>query len=234
MYQVNSFQNCSNCVKGKFCLPLGLSTEEMKKIDQLTNKKYRLKKGEEIYRQGDVFKSLFSIRYGSFKTEHLLNDGRSQIIGFHLPGEILGLDGIGNNFHESNAVTLEDSEVCVMKFSELETLSQHIPSFNQHFHKIMSREITQDHRHQLTLGSRNAEEKLSCFFLKLYERLTARGLTTNEFNLVMGREEIGSYLGLEIETISRTLSKFSHAGLIEAHHKHIKLLNVIGLTELAN
>jgi CRP/FNR family transcriptional regulator len=224
---------CSTCVIGKFCLPLGLSKDEAEQIDLLVNQKLRIKKGEYLYRQGDPFVSIYSIRFGSMKTELLLQDGRSQIIGFHLPGEILGLDGIGNNHYQSEAIALEDCEVCIIQFSEFEILCQKIPSLQRHLYQILSREITQDHRHLLTLGSLNAEEKLAYLFIYLSERLVKRGLSEIDFNLAMGREEIGDYLGLTIETVSRILSKFSQAGIIEIKNKHLQILNIKELYRLA-
>ncbi len=233
MHPLQQAAKCSTCVIGKFCLPLGLTIEEAEQIDILVSQKLRLNKGEYLYHQGDPFISLYSIRFGSLKTELLLQDGRSQIIGFHLPGEILGLDGIGNNVYQSEAIALEDCEVCIVQFSEFETLCQKIPSLQRHLYQLLSREITQDHRHLLTLGSLNAEEKLAYLFIYLSERLAKRGLSSTEFNLAMGREEIGDYLGLKIETVSRILSKFSQAGIIEVKSKHLKILNIKELYRLA-
>jgi CRP/FNR family transcriptional regulator len=224
---------CSTCVVGKFCLPVGLSSDETKKIDLLIDDKTRIKKGELLYRQSDPMISLYSVRFGSFKTQLLLKDGRSQIIGFHLPGELLGLDGIGNDRYQSEAIALEDSEVCMIHFSSFESLCQKIPTLQHHLHQIMSREITQDHRHLLTLGSMNAEEKLAYFFIFISERLISRGLSATEFDLAMGREDIGDYLGLKIETVSRILTKFAQENLIEVKSKHLKLLNLGELYRLA-
>jgi CRP/FNR family transcriptional regulator len=218
---------------GIFCLPLGLSKDELQKIDGIVDERCRLSKGEYLYKQGDHHLSLFSIRYGTLKSELILEDGRSQVIGFHLPGDIIGLDGICNKQHQSAAIALEDSEVCMMRFSELENLSQFIPSLQKHLHQILSREIHQDHRHLLTLGSLNADEKLASFFIDLSDRLSSRGLSPNEFDITMSREEIASYLGIQIETVSRVLSRFTKAGLIEVRNKHLKLINTAALSKMA-
>jgi CRP/FNR family transcriptional regulator len=233
MNQLPQVTKCSTCVIGKFCLPVGLTPEETKKVDLLVDEKSRIKKGELLYRQGDPLVSLYSIRFGSFKTQLLLKDGRSQIIGFHLPGELLGLDGIGNDRHQSESIAIEDSEVCIIHFSSFEALCRKIPHLQHHLHQIMSREITQDHRHLLTLGSLNSEEKLAYFFTYLSERLITRGLSASEFDLSMGREDIGDYLGLTIETVSRVLSKFSSEGILDVNSKHIRLLNLKELYRLA-
>jgi CRP/FNR family transcriptional regulator len=146
---------------------------------------------------------------------------------------MLGLDGIGNNQYQSNAVALEDSEACVVKFSEFETLARQIPSLQQQFHRILSKELTQDQRHLLSLGSLRAEERLASFLLNFSDRLAARGYSPNEYHLRMSREEIGSYLGIQLETVSRLFSRFTESGLIQIKQRHLKLIDMDGLLELA-
>jgi len=224
---------CSSCVINSFCLPTELNKEESKKIDQLINQKTKLKKGEYLYKQGDSFNYIFSIRYGSLKTQLFLEDGRSQVIGFHLPGEIVGLDGISYGTHQSEAIALEDTELCVVRFSVLEALCKEINVLQHHVYKMFSREITQDHRHLLTLGSLNGEEKIAYFFVYLSERLSKRGLSPTNFHLAMGREEIGDYLGMKIETVSRILAKLNSTKIIEIRSKELKILNIHELHRLA-
>jgi CRP/FNR family transcriptional regulator, anaerobic regulatory protein len=224
---------CSTCVLGQFCIPVGLSHEELIKVDALVKERISLKKGDVLYRHGSPMSSVYSVRFGTLKTEHCLSDGRSQIIGFHLPGEILGLDAIGDGYHQSDAIALEDSEACIIRFTEFESLASQIPTLQNQFHRILSRELTQDQRHLLSLGSLRAEERLAGFLLNLSERLTARGYTNHEFDLRMSREEMGSYLGIQIETVSRMLSRFAEAGLIQVKQRHVKLIDIAGLYELA-
>ena len=224
---------CSQCVMAQFCLPLGLSPQEFIAIDQLVTEKVHLAKGEAIYHQGDTSQSIFSIRHGSFKTEISLADGRGQILGFHLPGEFLGLDGVGSKQYQTQAVALEPSEVCVMKFSQFEKFALDIPSLQTHIYHILNHEITNDQKPLLTLGSLSAEEKMACFFVNLSERRSQRGLNPTEFDLSMGREEIGSFLGIQIETVSRVLSKLSEARLIQIKQKHLKLLDLEALHKIA-
>jgi len=224
---------CSTCVLGQFCIPVGLSHEELIKVDALVKERITLKKGDVLYRHGSPMSSVYSVRFGTLKTEHCLSDGRSQIIGFHLPGEILGLDAIGDGYHQSDAIALEDSEACIIHFTEFESLASQIPTLQNQFHRILSRELTQDQRHLLSLGSLRAEERLAGFLLNLSERLTARGYTNHEFDLRMSREEMGSYLGIQIETVSRMLSRFAEAGLIQVKQRHVKLIDITGLYELA-
>ena len=224
---------CSTCVLGQFCIPVGLSHDELIKVDALVKERISLKKGDVLYRHGSPMSSVYSVRFGTLKTEHCLSDGRSQIIGFHLPGEILGLDAIGDGYHQSDAIALEDSEACIIRFTEFESLASQIPTLQNQFHRILSRELTQDQRHLLSLGSLRAEERLAGFLLNLSERLTARGYTNHEFDLRMSREEMGSYLGIQIETVSRMLSRFAEAGLIQVKQRHVKLIDIAGLYELA-
>jgi len=199
----------------------------------LVKERARLQKGESLYRHGDPLNSVYSVRFGTLKTEYCLQDGRQQVIGFHLPGEILGLDGIGEGCYQSDAIALEESEVCIIRFDAFEGLAQQIPVLQQQFHRIMSRELTQDQRHLLSLGTMRAEERLAAFLLNLSERLAARGYLDNEFDLRMSRVEIGSYLGIQIETVSRMLSRFAESGLIQIKQRHIKLIDMNGLHQLA-
>ncbi len=224
---------CSTCVLGQFCLPVGLSSDDINKIDTLVTERVRLKKGESLYRQGDELTAVYGIKFGTLKTEYALPDGREQITGFHLPGEMLGLDGIGENHYQSNAIALEDSEACVVRFSDFESLARQIPSLQHQFHKILSRELTQDQRHLLSLGSLRAEERLASFLLNLSDRLAVRGYSPTEYHLRMSREEIGSYLGIQLETVSRLFSRFTESGLIQIKQRHIKLIDMDGLMELA-
>ncbi|HAT39689.1 fumarate/nitrate reduction transcriptional regulator Fnr [Polynucleobacter necessarius] len=224
---------CSVCVLGQFCLPAGLNSSEVSKIDSLVKERVHLQKGETLYRHGDPLNSVYSIRFGTFKTEFCLQDGRQQVIGFHLPGEILGLDGIGEGHYQSDAIALEESEVCIIRYDAFEDLARQIPVLQNQFHKIMSRALTQDQRHLLSLGSMRAEERLAAFLLSLSQRLAARGYLNNEFDLRMSRVDIGSYLGIQIETVSRMLSRFAESGLIQIKQRHIKFIDMNGLFELA-
>jgi CRP/FNR family transcriptional regulator len=164
----------------------------------------------------------------------LHEDGREQVAGFHMMGDLMGLDAIGTNQHLCDAVALEDSEVCEIPLKDLEGLSRNIPSLQQHFHRIMSREIARDYGVMLLLGSMRAEERLAAFLLNLSQRFGARGYSATEFHLRMTREEIGSYLGLKLETVSRTLSHFQAQGLIAVQNKHLRILKLENLRELVS
>jgi len=225
---------CSNCNLRELCLPFGLSLEELERLDDLISTRRRIKRGEHLYRAGAPFDSIYAIRSGFFKTDVLLEDGRDQVTGFQMAGELLGLDGISTEFHTCNAIALEDSEICSIPFSRLEGLSREIHNLQHHFHKVMSREIVRDHGVMMLLGTMRAEERLAAFLLNLSQRFTARGFSHAEFYLRMTREEIGSYLGLKLETVSRAFSRFQEEGYIAVQQKHIRILDVNGLKALMN
>jgi CRP/FNR family transcriptional regulator len=209
-----------------------LSEPEIDKLDTLIGARRRVKRGHNLYRSGDAFEAIYAIRSGFFKTDVLLEDGRDQVTGFQMAGEILGMDGISSENHTCNAVALEDSEVCVIPFAQLEELSREVQTLQRHFHKVMSREIVRDHSVMMLLGTMRAEERLAAFLLNLSQRFTTRRYSAAEFHLRMTREEIGSYLGLKLETVSRAFSHFQEQGFISVQQKHIRILDIDGLQGL--
>jgi CRP/FNR family transcriptional regulator len=221
---------CSTCNLRELCLPCcGLTRSEMDVADRLVFYRSRVRRGESLYRTGDTFTSLYAVRNGFFKSTALLENGRDQVTGFSMTGEVLGMDGIGPERHTCNTIALEDSDVCAIPFTRLQELAHEIPGLQLHFHKMMSREIVREHGVMLLLGSMNAEERLAMFLLNISQRFAARGYSHTEFNLRMTREEIGSYLGLKLETVSRTFSKFQEEGLIGVQQKFIRILESAGL-----
>jgi CRP/FNR family transcriptional regulator len=225
---------CSNCNLRELCMPLGLNESEMERVDEVVATRRKVARGENLFRNGDKFNSLFAIRTGFFKTRISAEDGRDQVTGFQMAGEIIGLDGIVSDHHTCDAVALEDAEVCVMPFDRIEELSREITSLQRHVHKIMSREIVRENGVMLLLGSMRAEERLAAFLLNLVQRLHARGFSQSELVLRMTREEIGSYLGLKLETVSRTFSKFVEEGIVEVKQRHVRILNADGLKLIVN
>ena len=217
---------CSRCNLRELCLPEGMNEQEIDQLDKAFGTRRRIKRQQFLYRAGDLFESIFAIRSGSFKTDIVLEDGRAQVTGFQMIGEILGLDGISNDIHACNAVALEDSEICVIPYDRLEALSRQMETLHRQIHKLMSSEIVRDHGVMMLLGSMRAEERLAVFLLNLSQRLNARGFSSAEFVLRMTREEIGSYLGLKLETVSRTLSRFADDGIIEVQQKRIRIISI--------
>ncbi|WP_281790074.1 fumarate/nitrate reduction transcriptional regulator Fnr [Limnohabitans sp. INBF002] len=225
---------CSNCNLRELCMPLGLNESEMERVDEVVATRRKVTRGDNLFRNGDKFNALFAIRTGFFKTRISSEDGRDQVTGFQMAGEIIGLDGIVSDHHTCDAVALEDAEVCVMPFDRIEELSREITSLQRHVHKIMSREIVRENGVMLLLGSMRAEERLAAFLLNLVQRLHARGFSQSELVLRMTREEIGSYLGLKLETVSRTFSKFVEDGIVEVKQRHVRILNPDALKLIVN
>jgi CRP/FNR family transcriptional regulator len=225
---------CSNCNLRELCMPLGLNHNELQKLDELVATRRKIKQGGQLFSAGDTFISLFSIRTGFFKTCVSTEDGREQVTGFQMAGEIIGLDGIVNDIHNCNAIALEDAEVCVMPFAKIEEFSRDFPVLQRHIHKIMSSEIVRENSVMMMLGNMRAEERLAGFLLNLVQRLHARGFSPSELVLRMTREEIGSYLGLKLETISRTFSKFSEEGIIDVKQRYVKILDPDALKKVFN
>jgi len=226
--------HCNNCNMRELCLPVGLEPEAMRQLDALVTSRLRLKKGDALYRTGAAFTSLYAIRLGSCKTTILAEDGHEQIAGYHMLGDVIGLDGIGGGRHGCEAVALEDTEVCALPFNRLEELARSVPALQRNLHQFLSRDIGRDQNMMLLLGSMRAEERLAVFLLNLSDRYRQRGYSSTEFVLRMTREEIGSYLGLKLETVSRLLSHFQKEGLIQVQGRTLKLLDLTALKQLSN
>ena len=224
--------SCANCNLRELCLPMRIGDADMARVEQVVFARRRLKRGDSLFKAGDPFAALYAIRSGFLKTTVLNADGREQVTGFQMGGELLGLDGIGSGVYNGNAIALEDSEVCVLPFAMIEELGRDIPAIQRNLHSVLSREIVRDHGVMMLLGSMSAEERLSTFLLNLSRRFTARGYSASDFHLRMTREEIGSYLGLKLETVSRLFSRFQADGLIEVQQKHVRILDIPGLQRL--
>jgi CRP/FNR family transcriptional regulator len=225
---------CSSCNLRELCMPLGLNAQELIRVDELVATRRSVKRGASLFHNGEKFTSLYAIRTGFFKTSVITEDGRDQVTGFQMAGEIVGLDGIVNDLHTCDAIALEDAEVCVMPFDRIEEISREVSALQHHVHKIMSREIVREHGVMLLLGSMRAEERLAAFLLNLVQRLQVRGFSKTELILRMTREEIGSYLGMKLETVSRTFSKFSDDGIVDVKQRQINIRNFEALQRIVN
>ncbi|AZD02326.1 MULTISPECIES: fumarate/nitrate reduction transcriptional regulator Fnr [Pseudomonas] len=223
---------CANCSVLELCLPLGLSGPEIERLDTLIVQRFKVKKGAALYRTGDPLRSLYAVRIGSFKTSMVSIDGREQVTGFQISGEMLGLDAISADEHACSAFALEDSEVCPIHFAQLEKLAQDLPSLQHSLNKLLSREIVRDHSMLMLMGNMNSDERLAAFLLNLSQRLSLRGYSSRDFILKMRREEIGSYLGLRLETICRGIAHLRDQGLVEISGREVKVLNLEGLKQL--
>ena len=226
--------SCSTCKQSTMCLSAGLAPPSMQLLDELVKTRIRLRKGDTLYRAGDRFAALYSIRSGSCKTVLLAKDGQEQVAGYHMPGEVIGIDGIGDERHECEAIALEDTEVCVLPFDQLTGIARDDHVFQRNLHRMLSQEIARERRLMLLLGTMHADQRVATFLLDLSRRYQSRGYSASEFLLRMTREEIGSYLGLKLETVSRLLSRFQRERLIQVIGRGIKLLDPVVLSQLVD
>lgn len=224
---------CASCSMHQLCLPMGLDEADMDRLDRIIGRRRRIARDGNLYRMGDPFTNLYAIRLGHFKTYQINAGGEQQITGFQMAGELLGMDAISTDRHHCDAVALEDSEVCEIPFPRLEELFSDIPALLHHFHRMMSQEITREQSAMLLLGNMRAEQRFAAFLINLASRYATRGYSATSFQLRMTREEIGNYLGLTIESISRLLSKFKKQGLLNVKNREIELLDPVTLKSMA-
>jgi len=223
--------SCSSCCLQGVCLPSGMDTTKLCEMDELTRVKRRIARGTVLYRSGDAFDSLYAVRSGSFKSVGFSRGGEEKVTGMHLPGEVMGLDAINGRKYGYDAVALEDSEVCVIPYARLTQLALQIPELQAQLLRILSGDISRDQGLMLLLGGMDAEQRISAFLLSLSRRYQKLGYAASRFSLRMTREEIGSYLGLTLETVSRLFSRLQRDGLISAHQREVELKDVARLRE---
>jgi len=224
---------CRSCTLHELCLPLGIEGEELERLDRIIRRRRPLRRGDYLFRRGDAFRALYAVRSGAVKTYTLDEAGREQVTGFHLPGELVGLDAIGEGRHPLAARALERTSVCEIPFERLEPLTAEIPGLRRQLLRLMSRELVEDEAHLALLGQRDAEGRLAAFLLSLSRRYARRGFSAEEFRLPMSRTDLASYLGLAVETVSRLFTRFQAEGLLEAERKQVRLLDPEGLQALA-
>ncbi len=224
--------SCADCSMQELCLPAVVTDQDLDRLENILSKRIRIARGDPLYRAGDVFSSLFAVRLGHFKTVYSEGPATKQIIGFQMSGEILGMEGISRPRHKCSAIALEDSEVCEIPYTRLESLLSELPSLQSHFHRMMSREIDREHQVMLLLGSMSADQRVAAFLLNLSRRYEARGFSALHFVLRMTREDIGNYLGLTIESVSRVFSRFKKNDWIEGSPRDVKILDRKALEDL--
>jgi CRP/FNR family transcriptional regulator, anaerobic regulatory protein len=220
---------CSTCALRTICMPCGLQPESLADIDGLVYSRRRIHRGEHLFHAGEPFKALYAFRSGFFKTYVDAPDGTTQITAFPMAGDVVGMDGIDTDQHRFNVVALDDGDVCVIPYAHLQTVAAGNPTLQRQLHKLMSREIVREQSLMMLLGSMRADARVAAFLLGLSNRFAARGYSASEFNLRMTREEIGSYLGLKLETVSRALSRFQDENLIRAHLRSITIVDAEAL-----
>jgi CRP/FNR family transcriptional regulator len=225
---------CSNCLLRQLCLPPGLSHRDLECAENLVSTRLRIRRGASLYRGGDPFKSLYAVWRGSLKTTTSSADAREQVTGFYMSGDMIGFDGLAAGSHACDVLALEDSEVCVFPYQRLEEVVSTVPALRQHVQRMMSRDIVRQQHLMLMLGGMHAHERLAAFLVDLSDRFEVRGYSRREFILRMTRAEIGSLLGLTLETVSRVLSQFARDGLIDLRNvKQISLSDPEKLRRIA-
>ncbi len=231
---IKDFSSCAYCSVRRLCLPVSVEQEEINIIDDLVINRPNLKKSDFLFHSGDKFHSLYALKSGAVKTYGSTRDGREQITGFHFAGELIGLDAIGNNMHNCNAVALEKTVVCELPYKNIESISLQIPGIQQEITRLMSLEIRNDEEMLMAIGSMRAEQRVACFLFSLNRRLTLRNHDKTIFRLPMTREEIGNYLGLSLETVSRRMSSLHEEGIIEVENRLIKMKDIGRLQALCS
>ena len=224
---------CEACRVRELCLPTRLAEQDVSLVDELVVRREPLAKGDYLYRTGDKFKGIYAVQHGAIKTYGLTLQGREQVTGFHLAGEVLGLDAIDEDAHPCNAVALEKTEVCQLPFDKLEQLSQGVPGLLHNLSRVMSREILREEHVLMMLGGTTAEQRLSRFVLNLQERVAQREIIGSSFHLCMSRQDISNYLGLALETVSRQFTQLQERQILEIHNRYITILQPEALQKLA-
>lgn len=217
---------CKNCSLATLCLPMALTPEDVNRLEKIVKRNRPLHRGDHLFYEGDAFESLRVVTTGSIMTYSSSDDGTIRTLGFHLPGELIGLDAIENSFHRCSAKALETALVCEIPFDQLERLSNEIPSLQHQVYRLLSREISHETGVLMLLGKKGADERLASFLMSLSERFKSRDFSATDFILSMSRYEIGNYLGLAVETISRLFTRFQEEGIMQVDRKHIQLLDL--------
>lgn len=230
----HNFQvTCSGCRLSRICLPIALEADDVEKLDSIIQRGRLLRKGDYLFRQDDVFQSVYAVRSGSLKSYSTAGCGAEQVTAFYLPGEILGMDAIGAGKHLSSAIALETSAVCEIPFELLGDLSARLPKLQRHFFQLMSQEIAADQQLIAMLSKHSADQRVAAFLLNLSARNAHRKLSATAFRLSMSRAEMGSYLGLTVETMSRVFSRLQKNGVIKADGREVEIINPDLLRETA-
>jgi len=225
--------HCKECSLSPLCLPLSLNMEDINALDNIVKRGRPLKKGEFLFRQGDSFTSVFAVRTGALKTFSVTDSGEEQITGFHLPSELVGMSGMDAEAYPVSAQALETTSLCEIPYEKLDELSVQLPQLRRQLMRLMSREIRDDQQMMLLLSKKTADERIATFLVNLSARFRARGYSANQFRLAMSRSEIGNYLGLAVETVSRVFTRFQQNGLLQADGKEVQILDSVELCGLA-
>ncbi|MDO6563499.1 fumarate/nitrate reduction transcriptional regulator Fnr [Amphritea sp. 1_MG-2023] len=225
--------HCNTCSLSSLCLPVSLNMTEMDRLDSIIDKSRPLKKGEHLFHQGETFSSVYALRAGSIKTYTLTNEGEEQITGFYFPGEMVGMSGFDNDQYPVSAKVLETTTACEIPFERLDELSGQMPELRRQILRTLSKEVRDDQQMMLLLSKKSAEQRVATFLIKLSTRFKLRGYSETQFRLSMSRNEIGNYLGLAVETVSRIFTRFQKMELVRVDGKEIDLCNLSEIYRLS-
>lgn len=226
--------SCSQCAMSELCLPLGVDKDELKSLEELVDSSSPLHRGDTIYRQGERFEKIYAVKSGSLKSVLLDENGEEHILGFYLPGELVGLDGIYPERYASSAIALETVVTCEIDYSRLSELCSKVASLQKQVFRLLSRDIYESHNELSVHAELTAEQKLANFINNLSARYEARGFLANQFPLSMPRQDIANYLGMAPETVSRLLKRFKEQGLLNIDKNVIYIPQQDALTELVH
>jgi len=225
--------HCQDCSISQLCIPFTLNPQELEQLDNIIERKKPIQKGQTLFKAGDPLKSLFALRSGTLKSYTITEQGDEQITGFHLAGDLVGFDAINASTHPSFSQALETAMVCEIPFKTLDDLCGKMPSLRQQVMRLMSNEIKSDQTMISLLSKKSAEQRLANFIYNLSCRYAQRGFSPREFRLTMTRGDIGNYLGLTVETISRLLGRMQSSGVLVVTGKYITIENAQILAQLA-
>ena len=220
---------CASCHLRETCLPGSVSAEELELVENIVHARRRIRHGERLFGAGDEHRCLYAIRSGFFKTSLVEREGREQVTGFFMAGDLMGMEGFASGRYRDSAIALEDSEICVMPYGLIEQTAHQVPSLQRRLHSMLAREIARGQDLMLLLGTMGAEARLASFLLNLSRRFQRRGYSGSRFVLRMTRTDIGNHLGLKLETVSRLFSAFHRRGVLKVQKKQVSILDVDAL-----
>jgi CRP/FNR family transcriptional regulator len=233
MANLTSHIHCQDCSMSSLCLAQPLDADSMAKLDTIIQRHKPLHKRDLLTAAGAPLKYLYAVRSGSLKSYTLDDNGIEQIIDFHLPGDLVGFDALADGHHRSFSQALETTMLCEIPLQSLDELAVQMPALRKQMMKLMSSEIFESKQLLGNLNNRTAQQRLAHFLLTLSQRFSDRGLSGKSFRLTMTRADVGNYLGLSVETISRILSALQADGAIDVQNKLVEITSFEQLRELA-
>lgn len=227
-------RSCAECSLQSLCLPAGVDGQELGRLEAVVQRRKPLRAGDSLFRTGDPLGAVFVASEGAFKTIGINEAGEEHVLGFHLPGELFGLDALGSGHHRCDAVALTEARVCELPFASLASVASQLPGLQQQLLRIMGQSTDRDHDHVDVLSRRQASERIALFLQGLAERYRRIGGSSDSFQLPMTRDEIARYLGLALETVSRSFSRLHEDGVIDVRGRRVRVLDAARLHAAAS